>query len=117
MEITFWDRLLSLLKAHRLTQSKFCKEVDVLPSYLSTALKRRSAPTAEFAYKVSKRFGVSLSWLIAGEDENAIDVKFAPVVQDDRVMEIAYNLKNCCEDYITIIEQLVVHEVFHAKRV
>ncbi len=113
---TFWDRLRGLMEIHRISYSELSIQMDLSPSYLSAAIARNNEPRAEFAYRVAKKFGVSLSWLIAGEDENAIDVKFAPVVQDDRVMEIAYNLHNCCEDYITIIEQLVAHENSHAKR-
>jgi transcriptional regulator with XRE-family HTH domain len=116
MEMTFWDRLLALLKVHKLTQTELCKDLGVTPSYLSTALKRRSTPSADFAYKVSKRFGVSLSWLISGKDEEAIDAKFAPVVKDNRIMEIAYKLKDSCEDFVAIIEQLVAYENSRAKR-
>jgi hypothetical protein len=70
----------------------------------------------DFVYAVSKRFGVTLNWLVTGEDPEAIDYKYAPVVKDERIMEIAYNLQNCSEDYITIIEQLVAHEFSRAKR-
>jgi transcriptional regulator with XRE-family HTH domain len=113
---TFWDRLRGLMEIHRISYSELSKQMDLSPSYLSAAIARNNEPRAEFAYKVAKKFGVSLYWLIAGEDENAIDVKFAPVVKDERIMEIAYNLQNCSEDYITIIEQLVAHEFSHAKR-
>jgi transcriptional regulator with XRE-family HTH domain len=90
--------------------------MDLSPSYLSAAIARNNEPRAEFAYKVAKKFGVSLYWLIAGEDENAIDVKFAPVIKNDRVMEIAYNLHKCSEDFVAIIEQLVAYENSRAKR-
>jgi transcriptional regulator with XRE-family HTH domain len=112
----FWDRLRDLLRIHKLSLADLTKELNLTPSYLSVSMNRGSSPKMDFVYAVSKRFGVTLNWLVTGEDPEAIDYKYAPVVKDERIMEIAYNLQNCSEDYITIIEQLVAHEFSRAKR-
>jgi transcriptional regulator with XRE-family HTH domain len=112
----FWDRIRELLRIHKLTLADLSKELNLSPSFLSVAMTRKSSPRVDFAYAVAKRFGVTINWLVTGEDPDAVNYKYAPVVKDERIMEIAYNLQNCSEDYITIIEQLVAHEFSHAKR-
>ncbi len=105
MKTTFWDRLQELLRVHGKTQIDLCKDLDLSPSFLSTAIGRNSAPRADFALKVAKYFGMSVEWLISGEDKNVIDAKYAVVIKNDRIMEIAYLLTKCSEEVVAVIEK------------
>ncbi|ADY13664.1 helix-turn-helix domain-containing protein [Sphaerochaeta globosa] len=115
METTFWDRLQGLLGIHRITQAELSKELDLSPSYISASIGRGASPRADFAYKVAKYFGVSLKWLISGEDEDAIDAKFAVAIKNDRIMEIAYLLTKCPENVVAMIENFVAYAASNQK--
>ncbi len=115
MEITFWDRLQELLRLHGKTQTDLCKDLNLSPSFLSTAIRRNSAPRADFALAIAKYFGMTLEWMITGKDEDAIDVKYAVAIKNDRIMEIAYLLTKCPEEVVTMIESFVKYAANNQK--
>ena len=115
MDESFWDRLLGLLSVHKISQADISKELNLSPSYLSASISRGASPRADFAVKVADYFKVSLKWLITGKDDEAIDVKYAVAIKNKRIMEIAYLLTKCQEDFVTAIENLVIYAASNQK--
>ncbi len=109
MEITFWDRLSELLSVHRLTQADLSKKFNLSPSYISMAMGRGTLPRGDFLIAVAQYFKVSPVWLMTGEDEEGIDVKYAVVVKNKRIMEIGYNLIQCDEVDVAMVERFAIN--------
>lgn len=66
----FPDRLRSIMRSRRMTQSDFAKLIDVSPGTLSAYLKeddRRKVPTLDTIERIAHILNVSIGWL-CGED-------------------------------------------------
>lgn len=115
MDVTFWDRLQRLLSVHKITQAELTKHLNLSPSFLSASIRKNSSPRADFVLQVANYFKTSVQWLLTGEDDEAIDVKYAVAIKNKRIMEIAYLLTKCQEDFVTVIENLVIYAASNQK--
>jgi len=57
--------------AFELTQEEFAGELGVSQSQMSKFERGVVAPPAEVLFFVKKRFGVSIDWLLTGEEEKS----------------------------------------------
>ena len=106
----FWDRFRKLLVLHGLSLADISKEFDLSPSFLSVAMNRNSSPRAALAIQAADYFGVSVRWLITGEDKESIDPKYAIVLNNNRLMDFAYDLSTLSPDFIALMESFVRYE-------
>ncbi|NCB71467.1 MAG: XRE family transcriptional regulator [Clostridia bacterium] len=115
--MTFWDRLMDLLRIHKMSQADLSKRLDLSPSFISISMGRKTVPRADFLMQVADYFKVSPRWLMTGEDEEAVDAKYSVVINDKRLMEIGYLLTKCDTDFVELIGELVEHEISHQKTI
>ena len=108
--ITFWDRLGELLSVHSLSQTEFAKRINVPQTTLSMSAIRDVTPKADFLFKVADYFKVSPRWLLTGCDPESIDAKYAVVIRNKRILEIAYELTNHSQDFLTGLELIMRSE-------
>ena len=113
----FWDRINALLAIHRMTQTDLAKALNVTTSYISVSISRGTTPRGDFLIAASDYFGVTPHWLMTGEDKNAIDAKYALVINNKKIMEIGYLLTKCDTDFVELVGELVEHEISHQKTI
>jgi transcriptional regulator with XRE-family HTH domain len=113
---SFWDRVRELLRIHGMTMADLSKVLDLSPSFLSVSMNRNSPAKAEVALNIADYFGVSFRWLVSGEDKDSIDPKYAIVLDNKKVMDLAYCLISQSEEFISIINSLVLYENSKSKK-
>ena len=69
----FWKRVRELIKAHKISQEKFAQHIDIPKSTFYGWQQQRRFPEVRTAYDMAAALGVSMEYLITGEDnENAL---------------------------------------------
>ena len=66
----FWKRVKNQIKAHKISQEKFCSYIGIPRSTLYRWIKNSISPDIATAYNIASALGVTLEYLIAGEDKN-----------------------------------------------
>lgn len=69
--MTFSERLFELLELKGISQYKFAKELGVSTSRVSQWKSRKSNPPTNLLYQISQLLGVSMEYLLTGEESNA----------------------------------------------
>ena len=64
----FWERVEEELSFQGKSKKELAILTDIKEQTLHKAFERRSAPTAEAAYKIAKALNVSMEFLITGEE-------------------------------------------------
>jgi hypothetical protein len=81
------------------------------------AMSRGSAPSVDLLMQVSEYFKVTPRWLWCGEDPEGIDVKYAVVIRNKRLLEIGYNLTKCDEIDVAMVERFVMHAAKTSQKI
>ena len=71
----FWNRVKAQMKAHKITQVKFAEYIDVPRSTFLRWLKFNISPDVETAYNIATALGVSLEYLVTGENKKAEKIR------------------------------------------
>ena len=75
-------RIQQLIEEHELNASSFAERIGVQRSSMSHILSGRNKPSLDFLAKIEASFeDVSYSWLLKGEDSNAIQPPPLPPAQ------------------------------------
>lgn len=64
----FWERVNELLKSQKTTQDWLASQLGVKPGGFRSAISRGQAPSVYKAYTIAKALGVSVEYLVTGED-------------------------------------------------
>ena len=67
----FWIRVIDQIKAHKISREKFAEYLGVPRSTFYYWLKSGIPPDVITAYKIATALGVSIEYLIAGEDKKS----------------------------------------------
>ena len=67
----FWGRVKDEVKAHKISQEKFAEYLGVPRSTFNRWQKYNMAPDVFTAYNIATALGVSLEYLITGEDRKS----------------------------------------------
>ena len=63
------ERIDFLLKLKKQTRKEFCKSINIPPSTIATWKSRNIYPTVDVLSVIAFNLGVSLDWLVKGEDD------------------------------------------------
>lgn len=63
------ERIDFLLKLKKQTRNEFCKSINIPPSTIATWKSRNIYPTVDVLSVIAFNLGVSLDWLVNGEDD------------------------------------------------
>lgn len=63
------ERINFLLKLKKQTRNEFCKSINIPPSTIATWKSRNIYPTVDVLSVIAFNLGVSLDWLVNGEDD------------------------------------------------
>jgi len=112
MHIDFWKRVRNLIFEHGLKLVDVENALDLPHSFISVGTIRGSLPSADRVLKLADYFGVSMRWLITGEDdEDSPITKYSVIASNPRILEIAYNLTLCDPEFVDIMRQFVDYEL------
>lgn len=92
------ERIFSLLAKKKCTQQYFAEYLGVSDKTVSTWKSRGSTPPAEYIHPIAKFFGVSVEYILTGEEDEPIS---KPLNNDEnRTMEYYRRLNLENQDYI-----------------
>lgn len=66
--VSFWERVKHLIKARNTTQRGLSETIGLSTRTLEIKISRKSAPDVFEAYKIAQALGVSVEYLVTGED-------------------------------------------------
>ncbi|MCL2833507.1 MAG: helix-turn-helix domain-containing protein [Treponema sp.] len=72
---TFWGRVKSLIKAHKLSQAEFANHISINPPTFMGWIYHDRMPDIETALYMAAALGVSLEYLIFGADGKATETR------------------------------------------
>ena len=76
--LDFWMRVKELLKAQNATQDKIAKQINERADTFSKWIQKDGLPDAEQSYKIAVALGVSVEYLVTGEEpDNSEKIKQA----------------------------------------
>lgn len=67
--LPFWERVKGLLNED-LTQSWLCREIEISTGTMSSWITNKRIPRADVAAKIAKALGVTVHYLVTGEDDD-----------------------------------------------
>jgi len=71
----FWERVKKLIRAHKISQEKFSAYIGISFNTLKTWLKFNRIPDAYTAHDIAVSLGVSVEYLVTGEDGKAMEIR------------------------------------------
>ena len=71
----FWKRVKDLLKAHKISLAKFAEYVNIPESTFYSWLHFSRSPEVITAYNIANALGVSVEYLITGEDRKSEKIR------------------------------------------
>lgn len=89
----FTTRLDNLLNEKKIKRSDLCRATGISESSVRSWGKQNSIPNAEYAIKVAHFFGVSVEWLINGDNEDG-GVKLVLAPEEKELIEIFRRLSS-----------------------
>ena len=66
--VSFWNRVKQLIKSNNTTQRGLSETIGLGARALEIKIGRKSAPDVFEAYKIAQALGVSVEYLVTGED-------------------------------------------------
>ena len=66
--MTIYERMFALLSERRVSQKQFASSVGINPRNVSSWQTRGTDPPANVICKIAEFFGVSVEWLLSGEE-------------------------------------------------
>ena len=66
--VSFWNRVKQLIKSNNTTQRGLSETIGLSARTLEIKIGRKSAPDVFEAYKIAQALGVSVEYLVTGED-------------------------------------------------
>ncbi|MCQ2081685.1 MAG: helix-turn-helix domain-containing protein [Lachnospiraceae bacterium] len=66
----FWNRVKDLIKKSNLTQKEFSKNLGFPDRTIETWINRNTSPDVFTAQKIAIHLGVSIDYLLTGEEDN-----------------------------------------------
>ena len=67
----FWNRVQEQINAHKISREKFAEYLSIPRSTFCRWMKNNVAPDVYTAYNIATALGVSLEYLITGEDKKS----------------------------------------------
>jgi len=77
---SFWKRVKTQIKAHKITQERFSEYIGVPRSTFYDWIRFATAPDIITAYRISTALGVNLEYLITGENNQTEKVRMEQTV-------------------------------------
>ena len=71
----YWERVKVLIKAHKITVGKFAEYIDIPRSTLYSWIQFGFSPEVGTAYNIATALGVSVEYLVTGEDGKSLKVR------------------------------------------
>ena len=79
------DRLKQLRKSKKLTQQELAKLINTSSGYISEIENGKKVPGGEFLLSLKRFFGVSVDWLLSGEEDQQFEqTKIEPTIENNR---------------------------------
>lgn len=108
----FWNRVRNLIFEYGLKLVEVEKALDLPNSFISVGTIRGSLPRADKVLKLADYFGVSMRWLITGEDdEDSPITKYSAIASNPQILELAYKLSHCNPEIVDIVRQMIVYDL------
>lgn len=108
----FWNRVRNLIFEYGLKLAEVEKALDLPNSFISVGTLRGSLPRADKVLKLADYFGVSMRWLITGEDdEDSPITKYSAIASNHQILELAYKLSHCNPEIVDIVRQMIVYDL------
>jgi transcriptional regulator with XRE-family HTH domain len=108
----FWKRVRNLIFEYGLKLAEVEKALDLPNSFISVGTIRGSLPRADKVLKLADYFGVSMRWLITGEDdEDSPITKYSAIASNPQILELAYKLSHCNPEIVDIVRQMIVYDL------
>lgn len=108
----FWNRVRNLIFEYGLKLAEVEKALDLPNSFISVGTLRGSLPRADKVLKLADYFGVSMRWLITGEDdEDSPITKYSAIASNPQILELAYKLSHCNPEIVDIVRQMIVYDL------
>ncbi|MBQ3642246.1 helix-turn-helix transcriptional regulator [bacterium] len=86
----FLNTIRTCLKVRGITQARLVKDLGLAQNTFTNWMNRNALPSTEILYKISKYFGVTMEYLITGNEESIPDdiavlcVKLQELSESDR---------------------------------
>ena len=95
--MAFWSRVKNRIKERALTQKEVAKAIGVDYSKFRNWISRNMVIPTNYAYRLSKYFGVSLEYLITGHGKDIVSKTNEKVLllireAEKKLTEIRYNI-------------------------
>lgn len=108
----FWKRVRNLIFEYGLKLAEVEKALDLPNSFISVGTIRGSLPRADKVLKLADYFGVSMRWLITGEDDDDSPItKYSAIASNPQILELAYKLSHCNPEIVDIVRQMIVYDL------
>ena len=73
-EVSILDRIFFLIEHQGLTKKRVSEDLGLSASYFAERKYQNRAPSSSICQKIADYFGVSLSWILTGsEEQNSLD--------------------------------------------
>ena len=69
----FWKRVKTLIRAHKISQEEFASYIGISFNTLKTWFRNNRIPDAYTAHDIAVALGVSVEYLVTGEDRKALE--------------------------------------------
>jgi transcriptional regulator with XRE-family HTH domain len=112
MHKDFWKRVRNLTFEHGLKLVEVENALDLPHTFISVGTIRGSLPRADKVLKLADYFGVSMRWLITGEDdEDSPITKYSTIASNPQLLELADKLSHCNPEIVDILRQVVDYDL------
>lgn len=112
----FWYRVRDLITKRQLKLVDIERDLDLPHSTISIGTVRKSLPRAEVVLKLADYFGVTIRWLMTGQDESSLDPKYVRVFGKPEVMALAYRLSYCTTGAYKLVDAVIDYDEQSRKR-
>lgn len=83
------ERIDFCLKKNKQNRVAMCKVLDKNPNLIAAWKMRNSIPQADIALEIADYLGVSIRWLITGQDEEGADPETDQMLRDWGMLDMA----------------------------
>lgn len=78
----FWNKVKDLIKKNNLTQKEFSTKLGLPERTIETWINRNTSPDVFTAQKIALHLGVSIDYLLTGEEDNRYKDLVAKIQKD-----------------------------------
>lgn len=99
-----------------LTQAEFAKTLEISTGFLSDAENGKNMPGGETLFRVSRKFGVSLDWLVTGEGEPLQGAGTLAKFREDKLAKKMAGQFGGYDKVIKDFEEFLLFKSFQAQK-